>query len=303
VVVRTDVEAAAKLSWLDRDGHELGSLGTPADIWSVTISPDGRWVQTLKHSSLSGQFKIWVASVSDGLLEPFSDSNHPTNPVWSRDSKTLYYTDGRQQKFLRRTVSPRGPEEVAQDASAFKVLFINDLSPDRRYAVAEVSTDGTHYDVAWSEFNADAKAFLQWHPIGASGFQGLLPTFSPDGKLLAFASTASGSPEIYLMDFPNGSLRKRISTNGGRIPRWSRDGKELFFLAGDGSMMSVEVMAADASWTAQPKTLFQAHAALGGSQTLFDATPDGQRFLIITEALPSNTSDIEMVLNWPDLLR
>jgi serine/threonine protein kinase/Tol biopolymer transport system component len=303
LVVRTDVEAAAKLSWLDRTGHELGTLGTPADIWSVTLSPDGRWVQALKHSSLSGVFKVWVASLSDGLLEPFSDSIHPSNPIWSHDSKTLYYTDPRQQKLLRRTVSPKGPEEVVQDTSAFKGFFFNDISADGRYAVAEVSTDGTHFDVAWSEFNAEAKAYVQWHSIGASGFQGLLPTFSPDGKLLAFASSASGRLEIYLMDFPNGVQRKRISANGGRIPRWSHDGKELFFLAADESMMSVEITAADASWTTPPKQLFQAHTALGGSQTLYDVSADGQRFLVIGEALPSSTGDIEMVLNWPSLLQ
>ncbi|HZL25987.1 MAG TPA: protein kinase [Acidobacteriaceae bacterium] len=303
LVVRTDEEAAAKLMWLDRSGHELGTLGRPADYWSVSVSPDGRLVEAVKHSSLSGLFRIWVGSVADGLLEPFSDSMHTSNAIWSRDNKTLYYVDTRQQKLLRRAVSPRGPEEVVQDTSAFRRCFINDFSFDQRYAVGEMSTDDTHFDVAWSEFNADAKAYLQWHSVGASGFQGLLPTFSPDGKMLAFASNASGKLEVYLMDFPNGSWRKRMSTDGGRIPRWRRDGKELFYLAGDGSLMSVEIASENASKTTPPKMLFNPNAALGGSQTLYDVTADGQRFLVIGEALPSSASDIEMVLNWPALLR
>jgi serine/threonine protein kinase/Tol biopolymer transport system component len=302
LVVRTDVEAATKLVWLDRAGHELGTLGTPADYWSATISPDGRMIEVLKHSALSGEFKIWIGSVADGLLEPFSDAIHPSNPVWSRNSKSLYYVDGRSRKFLRRAVSPKGPEEAVQDTSAYRGFYINDLSLEERYAVAEVSADGTHYDVAWSEFDAAAKAYVQWHPVGASGYQGLLPTFSPDGKLLAFASKASGKLEMYVMDFPNGQSR-RISTDGGRIPRWRHDGKELFYLSGDGNMMAVEIVGGDASRTGTPKRLFHANTALGGSATLYDVTPDGQRFVVISEALPSSTSDIEMILNWPALLR
>ncbi len=303
LVVRTDVEAATELVWQDRAGHESGTLGTPADYWSATISPDGRMIEVLKHSALSGQFRIWVASVADGLLEPFSDAIHPSNPIWARNSKWLYYADGRTRKFLRRAVSPRGPEEAVQDLSAYKGFYINDLSPDEQYAVAEVSADGTHYDVAWSEFDSAAKAYLHWHPVGASGFQGLLPTFSPDGKLLAFASNASGKLEVYLMDFPNGGQSRRISSQGGRIPRWRHDGKELFYLSGDGSMMAVEIAGGDASRAGTPKRLFHANVALGGSGTLYDVSPDGQRFVVISEGLPASASDIEMVLNWPALLK
>ena len=112
LVIRTDVYQTLRLLWLDRTGHELGTLGTPNDYWSVNLSPDDRFALPVKHDSLSGQFKLWIASLSDGLLEPFSDSIHPSAPIWSRDSNTVYYTDFRQQKLIRRTVSPRGPEEV-----------------------------------------------------------------------------------------------------------------------------------------------------------------------------------------------
>jgi serine/threonine protein kinase/Tol biopolymer transport system component len=302
LVIRTDDQQMSRLVWLDRTGRELGTLGKPTDYWSVDLSPDGRLALAVKHDYLSGQFKIWIASLSTGLLEPFSDSNHPSGPIWSRDSSTVYYTDFRQKKLLRRTVSPRGPEEVEAETDPAKLTYIDDISPDQRYVVAEFSADDAHFEAGWTDLKADLKTNPKWHLIGASGPEGLLPSFSPDGKWLAFASNQTGDSEIYLMDFPSGAQKRRISTNGGRQPRWRRDSKELFFLAGDGSMMSVETSGEGEARTEPPKQLFHSNLRVGDSKALYDVTSDGQRFLIIAGDIPYGDSDIEMVLNWPSLL-
>ena len=302
LVIRTDDQQLSRLVWLDRTGRELGTLGTPTDYWSVDLSPDDRFALTVKHDYLSGQFKIWIVSLSSGLLEPFSDSNHPSGPIWSRDSSTVYYTDFRQKKLLRRTVSPRGAEEVEVETDPAKLTYIDDISPDQRYVVAEFSADDAHFEVGWTDLKADLKTNPKWHLIGASGSEGLLPSFSPDGRWLAFASNQTGDSEIYLMDFPGGAQRRRISADGGRQPRWRRDSKELFFLAGDGSMMSVEISGAGEVRTEAPKRLFHTNLRLGSNKALYDVTSDGQRFLIIAGDIPYGDSDIEMVLNWPSLL-
>ncbi len=302
LVIRTDDQQLSRLVWLDRTGRELGTLGTPTDYWSVDLSPDGRFALAVKHDYLNGQFKIWIASLSSGLFEPFSDSNHPTGPIWSRDSSTVYYTDFRQQKLLRRTVSPRGAEEVEAETDPAKLTYIDDISPDQRHVVAEFSADDAHFDAGWTDLKADLKTNPKWRLIGASGPNGLLPSFSPDGRWLAFASNQTGDSEVYLMDFPGGAQRRRISTNGGRQPRWRRDSKELFFLARDGSMMSVEISGAGEVRTEPPKRLFHANLRVEDSKTLYDVTSDGQRFLIIAGDVPYGDSDIEMVLNWPSLL-
>jgi serine/threonine protein kinase/Tol biopolymer transport system component len=300
LVIRTDDQQTSRLVWLDRTGHELGTLGTPTDYWSVALSPDDRFALTIKHDYLSGQFKLWIASLSDGLLEPFSESNHPACPIWSRDGNTVYYIDTRQQKLLRRTVSPRGPEEVVTEIAKF--TYIDDISPDQRYAVAEFSENDALFQIGWTDLTADLKTDPKWHLIGASGPEGLLPSFSPDGKWLAFASNQTGNSEIYLMDFQEGTPRRRISTEGGSQPRWRRDGKELFFLAGDGSMMSAEISGTGELKKGLPTRLFHTNLRLGTNKAIYDVTGDGQRFLVIDGAVQSGSSDIEMVLNWPSLL-
>jgi eukaryotic-like serine/threonine-protein kinase len=236
------------------------------------------------------------------LLEPFSDSSHPSSPLWSRDSNTVYYTDTRQQKLLRRIVSPRGPEEVAMATDPAKFTYISDISPDQRYVVAEFSSNDELFQVGWADFKLGLTPYPKWHLIGASGPEGLSPSFSPDGRWLASASNQTGSMEVYLMDFPAGTQRRRVSTNGGRQPRWRRDSKELFFLADDGSMMSTEISTAGELQTGVPQKLFHTNLRLGSNKALYDVTGDGQRFLVIDGEIRFANSDIEMVLNWPSLL-
>jgi serine/threonine protein kinase/Tol biopolymer transport system component len=300
LVIRTDDQALSRLVWLDRGGGELGTVGAPTDYWNVATSPDDRFIATVRHDYLSGEFKVWIASQSNGLLEPFSDSNHANHLIWSPDSSTLYYTDFRLQKLLRRNVSPRGAEEVETETDPAKLTSIDDLSPDEQYAAAEFSIDKANFEAGWIELKADLKTNPKWHLIGASGPEGLLPTFSPDGRWLAFASNRTGRSEIYVMDFPGGSGR-RISTEGGSMPRWRHDGKELFFVAGDGSMMSIE-RPDSGEWQATPKRLFHANFRLGSNGALYDVTSDGKRLLIIDGGVRSGNSEIEMVLHWPSLL-
>ncbi len=132
----------------------------------------------------------------------------------------------------------------------------------------------------------------------------MLPSFSPDGRWLAFSSNSTGGSEIYVMDFPGGLQRVRVSADGGLKPRWRRDGKELFYLAVDGSMMVAKMAVVSGQMIAEPTRLFNANLKI---HTNYDAnyavTSDGQRFLGIAREGPSSDVDIQMVLNWPSLLR
>jgi hypothetical protein len=120
-------------------------------------------------------------------------------------------------------------------------------------------------------------------------------------KWLAFDSNATGTREVYLMDFPGSSSLHRVSTEGGRMARWRRDGKELFFLATDGSMMAAEVSIGKDLAAATPKRLFPANLSAGSDEPVYDVTRDGQRFLLYDAG--TSSTNIEMILNWPSMLR
>jgi eukaryotic-like serine/threonine-protein kinase len=112
------------------------------------------------------------------------------------------------------------------------------------------------------------------YPLLNSNYDQGNATFSPDGKWLAFESEETGRREIYLVRFPDATSKLTISTDGGRRPRWSSDGQELFFMSADGRLMAASLRAG--------KTGLQVTA----NQPLFkydagdlDVSPDGNRFL------------------------
>jgi Tol biopolymer transport system component/DNA-binding winged helix-turn-helix (wHTH) protein len=304
LVIRKFGQDTSRLVWRDRTGRELGVLGPPDDYEGVHLSPDDRFAAITRQEQASARTRIWIASLPDGLLEPLSDSNHAVNPIWSEDSRTVYYNDDRRGMLLRRSVSPRGTEEVVMEMGGDRRTHVGGISPDGRYAVAELIANWANAETVWTEMSGGNKGGPQWRSMDAPGSEGMLPSFSLDGRWLAFSSNPTGRSEIYVMDFPEGSQRVRVSTDGGFKPRWRRDGKELFYLAADGSMMAARMAVVNGRMIAEPKRLFDANLKL---HTNYDAnyavTSDGQRFLGIARETPSGDVDIQMVLNWPSLLQ
>jgi hypothetical protein len=130
------------------------------------------------------------------------------------------------------------------------------------------------------------------------------PQFSPNGRWLAYSSDETGNYEIYVQSFSAGGKlgadKKRVSTAGGILPVWRRDGSELFFVAADGQMMSSSVKTGGTEFEfAAPKALFKTHMM---SWTInfheYDVSPDGQRFLIGTLIGDAKAPAPTVILNW-----
>jgi hypothetical protein len=112
--------------------------------------------------------------------------------------------------------------------------------------------------------------------------------FSPDGRWLAYQSNESGQDEIYVRPFPDVNAgRWQVSTGGGRQPRWSGNGGELFFFGPAGALMSVPVEATTGASstfrTGSPVILLEGRYYIGTSGRAYDVSPDGERFLMIRQ--------------------
>lgn len=137
------------------------------------------------------------------------------------------------------------------------------------------------------------------HPLFDARFKRSGFEFSPDGKWLAYQSNETGRPEVYVEPYPGPGGRSQVSTGGGTVPRWNRNGKELFFRTGD-KMMAVDVETGAAFRAATPKILFEK------ATTGYDVAPDGRRFLMLKAAPVTQggtPSELHVVVNWFEELR
>ena len=128
--------------------------------------------------------------------------------------------------------------------------------------------------------------------------------FSPDGRFVAYGSDQSGTWEIYVQPFPNASDGKwMVSSGGGVEPRWSRDGKELFYFSGQ-TLMAVPVSLRPTFSTGAPVALFDAPVQAGytNDSHRWQVAPDGKRFLLLANAGKDQAPPLDVVVNWPALL-
>ena len=123
--------------------------------------------------------------------------------------------------------------------------------------------------------------------------------FAPDGRWLAYAGGYEGHWEVYVVPEPPTGRRWQVSVSGGTQPRWRADGKELFYLALDGTLMSVDTVLSPEFRAGAPRGLFK--TAVDPSATVrshYVVTADGKRFLFLNPAGDDGPGSLTVVLNW-----
>jgi hypothetical protein len=143
----------------------------------------------------------------------------------------------------------------------------------------------------------------RWKPFLQTPSDELFPQLSPERRWMAYTSDISGQREVWVRAFPAADRETLISTVGGEQPRWSSDGKELFFEAGDGKLNVVAVNAQRDMFTASPpRPLFDMYLAPteNGAQFQYDVSADGNRFLLVSRSSPAKASLLSVIVNWSE---
>jgi hypothetical protein len=113
---------------------------------------------------------------------------------------------------------------------------------------------------------------------------------------VAFNTDESGRWETYVAALPAFTSKRQISSGGGVQPQWRADGRELFFLAPDGSMMSVRVEARTEFTVSPPARLFSTRITPEPFSPQYGVTADGQRFLGLERV--GGGKSFTFLLNW-----
>ena len=300
-----------ELTWFDRTGRRLGTAAPPGRYVNPAVAPDGVRVAVTQLNPTGDGSEIW-------LFEPRGSRALTSTPT--REDYAVWSPDGTRVAYA---ANPEGPLDIYAKDSGATAEQRGDLL---------LKTEGGKWPMDWSAPRS-ALVFLDvrggitprlpylatlGEPHRAAAptplHSGSAPLYSedqvqvsPDGEWLAYVSDVTGSSQVYVRTF-EGGRRWQISTAGGFEPKWRADGRELFYIAPDQQMMSVELSATGGTLQAgAPRPLFKTEILgvpyqNGLVRNEYSVTPDGSRFLINQPTSGSAAYAIRVLVNWPALL-
>jgi len=290
------------LSWFDRQGKPIGTLGGPEAYSELAISPDGSQVAAFRRDRVGED--LWLIDVKRASSARLTtDKANESYPVWSPDGIQIVFGSNRNGTnvfdLYRKSAGVSGQEE----------LFLKD---DGRKLPLDWSRDGRFLLYLYER--QGQKSALWYLPIQekepkpvkylATQFNESNARFSPDGRWVVYASDISSRSEVYVSSFPDATAAPAVlvSTEGGRLPRWRRDGKALYYLSLDSKLTEVEVTPGSPFKVGVPKALFEAPVVQFNDPAgwPWDVTDD-QRFLFNTKQ--QSSPPVTVVINWQASLK
>jgi Tol biopolymer transport system component len=303
-----------QLTWFDRTGKAIGSLGEGAGDVSPSLSPDERHVAFALRTGNPQNLDIWTIDLARNVRNRVTTDAQPEGwPVWSSDGTRIVFGIGTRgiegppslARLLVRTLGDKNSvsETLVEAASTPQrpcgprqcALLPTDWSADGRYILYTfVGTFPATNDIWALPLAGDRTPF----PVVNSEFNEVQGVFSPDSRWIAYAADNAGQPDVYVQPFRRDGDKIRISPSGGRNPHWRADGRELFYLDATGAMMAVSI---DGAETGLPKRLFP--AGVVSPNQVYVVTRDGQRFLVNTRLQNSTTpTPLTVIVNWTSTL-
>ena len=280
------------LTWYDRSGKRLGTVGEQGEFYDLDLSPDDKKIVATELNTATAT--IWVHDLVTNLKTrlTFSGGAHLT-PLWSPDGKQIAFTSNQQAAISVKTLGSSAPERTLLSSPTPIYQAISDWSHDGRYLMYEQGT-GMNTDLWVLPLSGDAKPF----PYTSRSSRG---AFSPDGHWVAYVAQEGGRPEVFVAPFPWTGAKWQVSNGGGTGPRWRDDGKELFYFDLNG-VTAVAVDGAGSTFQVGSSKLLFRLPLRGIIGREYAPTRDGQRFIAVTPSEGSSQS-LTLVQNWPAELK
>jgi Tol biopolymer transport system component/predicted Ser/Thr protein kinase len=279
------------ITWVDRSGQRLGTIGPVGSFSTMRFAPNDDGVIASVVDRKVGTPDVWLYGTKRETATRLTYSpGYEDNPVPSPDGRRLVYAGdalGVPDIFIKELGSAADDRALIAETGE---QFPEDVSPDGTFLVYTTITYGeTRADLFVARLDGSEKPF----PFVRTPFNEQGARFSPDGRSIAYQSNVSGQAQVYLKPFPGPGPARPLSTKGGTTPRWSKDGRQLYFKSGR-RIFVVDMTTPDA----EPRLLFEADRTFGG----FDVAPDGQRFLMIMTDELAQQNPTRVIVNWPELL-
>jgi serine/threonine protein kinase len=294
--------ALTRLEWVDRAGNHLSYVGDKTVYFGPRLSKDGqRFLITYGDPSPD----IWVFDSSGANKTRLTFDGTITGEAdWSPDNSRFASILGLANSVFHVIIrSTGGTGQSVTLPTPPGTNAVNDWSPDGRFILTEHQAS-TSYDVMAVPLDPNSQPRSIFSASSAPGPQSS-GQISPDGKYVALTVLLASGPEVFIVPFAGGTGMWQVSTDGGHWSRWSRDGKQLYFVNYKNQMNAVDIREkADSLEVGHPVPLFSFRPSprvyrLGLIN--YDISPDGKRFLLVTAA-DENNRPLTLLQNWPSLL-
>jgi len=290
------------LAWIDRKGVETFIAAGLRPFQQPRISPDGTRV-AVEIADRDQAIWIWEFA-RDTITRLTFGRAGDSQPRWMPDGRHILYSSnatGDRGVFMTAADGTGAPEQLTKVASARRPSAI---SPDGQWLVAGGGMPETAADLSLVRIQGDHRVQPLLHSAANEGNGEI----APDGRWIAYQSDESGRPEIYVRPFPDVERgRWQLSSGGGSVPRWSRDGKEIFFAAGpggrgvfNGTLMSVAVRTDGSTFIPEKPVALLTMAGYGIN---FDVAPDGRFLFVKNSGATQELQQLIVVQNWIEELK
>jgi Tol biopolymer transport system component len=288
-------QSPRQMAIVDASGALLETL-TTGDTRDMRLSPDGRLVAVEEVDAETGTREIWVHDLQ--RRSRIRLTQHPAEdiaPVWSRDGGFVYFLSSRTGRWTLFGTSAHGGQREVELFDFDGRVVPYELTPDGRSLVFQRLDQQSGWDI-WIRSMAGGEAT----PLVQSAYNDHEPAISPDGRYLAYSTPESGGQQVWVMPIPADGRRWRVSSDYGREPAWSADGRTLYFHGLDRTLM-----AASADLGGSTPVLGVAHRLFTipfrgyDMRFHFAAMPGGSRFLVNAppEGMPPASATV--ILNAP----
>jgi serine/threonine-protein kinase len=292
------------LAWVDRAGREAVvdtsftfRVTQTAGNFGWALSPDGSRL-AIGRNTPDGD-DIWIKLLPRGAASRLTfGGDSEARPRWTADGRAVTFVtnDG---IYLRRADGAGSDSMIWSGLSDEGAFSPNGDWLVIRRGASSASAGGRDIFGVRQGGGDTALTPIVVTPYDESAF-----AISPDGRWIAYHSDETGRSEVFVRPFPNtNSAKEQISTEGGRAPLWSRDGRELFYLRADNTMMAVPVAAGGEWRRAEARALFQLRSEFlllePNYYTPWDVAPDG-RFIFARsrEGSRDRRAPLIVIENW-----
>jgi len=290
-----------QMYWYDRQGKQLGTLGSPEFSSSLQISPDGKKLALRQALLPVANFEIWSFDLAREVRARLSFTGRTAlTPVWSPDGTQLAFShtgdESSGDHLYLLSADGTGKEQPLEQPPIQSIAnHPTSWSPDGSLLLFE------HQDTAGktSIWVMPMKGERKPRPFLETQFKTESGMFSPDGHWVAYVSNDSGEDEVYVVPFPGPAGRVRVSAAGGSQPRWNRDGRRIFYLSSQNKLTEAEVTENPHEFRVGATRELFALRPLTLPGYIYDAAQDGQKFLVLQELEETSVAPLTLVLNWP----